>query len=324
VNCQAQISQSNPNSSNSSQSAHIQSFDSEPNAEIENTPIKPRPDGTEFSDILQDYQDLNSRIIRLQAPLRLANIDLCPKTKRDPGYITHRLEDYPPHMRAMAQEFLGLSDDGIFIRNVRDGSPANIANIQTGDEIIAINDKAIADVGGATQARFYDAIARNAFNGVRTRLTLQPSKGPQYKIKLRAQTACDIPASVIFSEDVNGYTNGAEILVTSALMKSVTDDINLSLILAHEMSHIIAGHMHLEPSSALELEADRMALVLMQNAGLDIDKAIQFWQQTRHPHSGLQNTSATHPSLNARYENFRKEQRRIKKLVSKGRMISFK
>lgn len=285
---------------------------------------KTRPDGTEFSQVLQEYKDLNSRILRLLAPLRIANAQLCAKTERDPGFITHHLGDYPLHMRGMAQALLGLSQSGIYIRNVRAGSPAHLANIQEGDKIIAINDKKIADVGGATQKRFYNAIARNAFNGVRTRISLQSTQGEAYTIKLRAQTACDIPASVIFSEDINGYTDGAEIVITSALLNSVEDDIKLSLILAHEMSHIIAGHMQLTPSAALELEADRMALVLMQNAGLDIDKAISFWQESRHPHPSLQNASSTHPSLTARYENFRKEQRRIKRAMSKGETLGFK
>ena len=287
-----------------------------------NKPIQ-RAEDTKFSDVLQEYKDLNDRLIRLLAPLRLANTDLCPKTQRDPGFITHRLDDYPPHLRGMAKELHGLSESGVFIRSVRRGSPAQSAQIQQGDQILAINDKTLSDMGGATQASFYAALSRNAFNGVRTRMTLQSAQGKTYTTKVSAQTACDIPASVIFSDDINGHTNGREIFITSALMHSVGDDVNLSLVLAHEMSHIIASHTDQVPSAALELEADRMALVLMQNAGLDIDRAISFWRGASHPHAGLQGTSKTHPSITARYENFRKEQRRVRKLVGKGKALDF-
>lgn len=286
------------------------------------THINDRPEGTQFSDVLKEYKNFNDRINRLQAPLRLTNTQLCPKTERDPGFITHKLEDYPPHMQMMAQEFLGLSGTGIFIRSVRRGSPAEDAQIREGDEIIAINERRIA--GGATQSRFYKALARNAFNGVQTRMTLKSQQGQSYETKLRAQTACNIPASVIFSEDINGHTDGSEIFVTSALMNSVGDDVNLSLVLAHEMSHVIAGHAEFTPSAKLELEADRMALVLMHNAGLDIDNAIDFWREASHPHLTLQNTSATHPSITARYENFLAERKRIKKQISKGSKLTFK
>jgi len=283
--------------------------------------VKSRPDGTQFSDVLAEYKALNDRIIHLQAPLRLANAQLCPQTERDPGFITHRLEDYPPHMRGMAKEFLGLSETGVFIRSVRRGSPAHIAQIQEGDKVIAINGKSVPDE--TNQARFYQALARNAFNGEQTRIRLLSPQGQSYATTLRAQTACDIPASVVFSEDINGHTDGFEVFVTSALMTSVRDDVNLSLVLAHEMSHIIAGHAGLTPSAKLELEADRMALVLMQNAGLDIEAAIKFWREASHPHARLQDTSKTHPSIAERYENFRVEQARIKAQISKGQKLTF-
>ncbi|MEP1229364.1 MAG: M48 family metalloprotease, partial [Litorimonas sp.] len=113
------------------------------------------------------------------------------------------------------------------------------------------------------------------------------------------------------------------IFITSALMSSVGDDLNLSLVLAHEMAHIIAKHTGQTPTAQLELEADRMALVLMQNAGLDIGKAIGFWRDEIHPHIELQNTSGTHPSINERYENFRKEQARIQAIVERGQELGF-
>jgi len=293
------------------------------NFEADIVPAKMRPDDTQFSDVLAEYKALNDRIIRLQAPLRLANTKLCPRTERDPGFITHRLDDYPPHMQNMAQEFLGLKATGIFIRNVRRGSPAQNAQIQDGDEIIAINGKTITNKIRNTQIQIYPALARNAFNAAQTRMTLRAPHGHIYETSLRAQTACDVPASVIFSEDINGHTDGTEVFVTSALVKSVGDDVNLSLVLAHEMAHIIAGHNQLTPSAALELEADRMALVLMHNAGLDIHKAVAFWRDASHPHTPLQNSSATHPSIAARYENFQTELLRIEEQLARGETLTF-
>ncbi len=311
--CSAQNETAQPTQTKPVQTTPVQTIPIQANA---------RPSNTQFSDVLKEYKALNQRLIRLQAPLRLANRHLCPKTERDPGFITHKLEDYPPHMRIMAQEVLGLSETGIFIRHVRRGSPAQAAQIQDGDEIIAINGKTLPT--DASRARFYKALSRNAFNSVVTQITLKSANGQSYETNLRAQTACDVPASVIFSEDINGYTNGQEIFMTSALMKSVGDDINLSLVLAHEMAHIIAGHKDQVPSTKLELEADRMALILMHNAGLNVDKAIEFWRDAVHPHRDLQNKSDTHPSITARYENFRSEQSRIQKLIVNGQKLKFK
>jgi len=88
-----------------------------------------RSETTQFSDVLAEYQALNARLARIAAPLRLENHELCPATERDPGFITHRLADYPEPLQEVAQELLGLEPQGLFIRTVRNGSPADKADI---------------------------------------------------------------------------------------------------------------------------------------------------------------------------------------------------
>jgi len=99
-------------------------------------------------------------------------------------------------------------------------------------------------------------------------------------------------------------------------MRAVPDDTNLALVIAHEMSHMIAGHFNQTPTQALELEADRMALVLMARAGYDIDAAVSFWKSAAHPHDGGAENESSHPTTRERYENFQTELKRIKNLNS--------
>jgi predicted Zn-dependent protease len=96
-------------------------------------------------------------------------------------------------------------------------------------------------------------------------------------------------------------------------MRSVPDDTNLALVIAHEMAHVIAGHMDEAPTQELELEADRMALVLMARAGYDIEDAVAYWETNEHPHDGGDAAQSSHPSTRARYENFQAELERISK-----------
>ena len=138
---------------------------------------------------------------------------------------------------------------------------------------------------------------------------------------VKPETICDYPANVFFNEKANGHTDGEQIIITSELMKTVPDDINLALIIAHEMAHAISGHQRKE--KPLELKADRMALVLMSRAGYDIDSAIRYWGEAAHPHQGYQETSKTHPTITERYENFRREQARIEKLKTAGKILRF-
>ncbi|WP_418152393.1 M48 family metalloprotease [Litorimonas sp. RW-G-Af-16] len=284
--------------------------------------IATRPDNTQFADVLAEYQDLNTRLSRVAAPLRLRNSALCPVTERDPGYITHRLDDYPEPLRDVAKSLLGLSDTGIFIHTVRAGSPAEQADIMAGDRLIAMNDFPVPSEGVAIDS-FYNAISRQALAEPSTRITLRTPQGSDYTTTLNAQTACDIPVNVIFSDTVNGHTDGEQVLMTSALMRTVPDDVNLALIVAHEMAHVIAGHQGLPPSQAIELEADRMALVLMTQAGYEIDDAIAYWQAAAHPLRERQDNSSSHPSIKARLDNFNAERKRIRQLQKTNTPLGF-
>ena len=274
-------------------------------------PSHTRPADTTFEDVLAEYQTYNQRLARVAAPLRLKNAPLCPRTRRDPGFSIHRLEDYPSLVQPMAEALLGVREDGLYVRAVRPNTSAADARIAPGDQIIAINENPISS--DDMMETYNRAVLRNGFDSVLSKVKIRTPEGRDYLARIRPDTACDIPAKVVFSEDINGHTDGQEILITSALTKSVPDDTNLALVIAHEMGHVIAGHENQTPSQALELEADRMALVLMARAGYDIETAVTYWKNAAHPHEGGSAKESSHPSTRERYKNFKNELERIRK-----------
>lgn len=254
---------------------------------------------------------MNERLARVTAPLRIANAALCPQTWRDPGFATHKLDHYPPRLQGFAQELLGLSLDGLHIRSVRAGTSAERARLEPGDRILSVNGQEISD--DPSMDRYNEAVLKNGFSIIRPRMNVRTAQGREFTAKIEPETACLAPTRVVFADTVNGHTDGREILITSALMRNLPDDTNLALVVAHEMGHLIAGHMDRHPSQALELEADRMALVLMARAGYDIEGAIAYWEDADHPHEGGHATDSTHPSTKDRYNNFKSELKRIRK-----------
>ncbi len=270
-----------------------------------------------FAAILEEHQAYNTRLQKVAAPLFKANAELCPRTRRGIGITVHTLSDYQPSLQPFAEVLMGASDR-LSIRTVRDGSPAAKAGLQTRDVIIGINGAYMP--GGFTVQRFFKVATQNAYKADSTKLKVLRGDD-RLDFKVSPETLCDYPANVFFNERVNGHTDGEQIIITSELMKTVPDDVNLALIIAHEMAHAIKGHQRRDKS--LELKADRMALVMMTRAGYDIDRAISYWRDALHPHAELQETSKTHPSINERYENFRKEQRRIEKLKTLGKALKF-
>lgn len=269
-----------------------------------------RPNDTTFEDVLAEYQELNQRLARVAAPLRLKNAKLCPQTRRDPGFSIHKLEDYPRPVQPIAEEFLGVKPGGIYVRAVRPETSAAKARIEPGDQILAVNENPISS--DRVMETYNRAVLRNGFDSVLSKVRIRTAGGQEFLARIRPDTACDIPAKVVFANDVNGHTDGREVLITSALMRSVPDDTNLALVIAHEMAHVIAGHFDQVPTQALELEADRMALVLMARAGYDVESAVEYWESAVHPHEGGSKAQSSHPSTRERYENFQAELKRIK------------
>lgn len=272
--------------------------------------IEDRPADTTFEDVLAEYQDFNLRLARVAAPLRLANAKLCPNTRRDPGFTIHKLEDYPKPVQPMAEALLGVKPGGLYVRAVRPNTSAEKARIEPGDQIVAVNGNPISSKD--LMETYNRAVLRNGFESVLSKVNIRTENGQEFLARIRPDTACDIPSKVVFSNDVNGHTDGTDVLITSALMRAVPDDTNLALVIAHEMAHVIASHTEMVPSQSLELEADRMALVLMARAGYDIDAAVAYWRTANHPHEGGTLAESSHPSTRERYENFRAELKRIK------------
>lgn len=284
--------------------------------------------GVRFSDILAQYQALNERLDNVAARLQSANAPLCPLTLRDPGYTVHTLSDYPEQLQQVAEVFLNV-DKRLSVRTVRDGSSADLVGLQAGDRLVGIN--GLRFPNGLTQQKFYDRVTETAYNGRTAELTIarnQDGALPEVlNFELTPETICGYPAHVVFDEYVNGHTDGHAVWITSELMRTVEDDVNLALIVAHEMAHAISGDIDLDPTNEqrklLELKADSMALVMLERAGFDIDQAIGYWMRPDNPQRQFQSQSETHPKITQRLENFESAKASIEAAKRKNEPLDF-
>ena len=273
-------------------------------------------DDVTFEEVLAEFQDLNSRLEQIAYALKSSNQDLCPKTIRDTGLIPHLISDYPDDIRPVAQLLLAASNR-LSIRTIRQGSPADQAGLRPKDNIIKLGNQYLPS--GPTVMPLFEAFIQRQSGAFA--LTYERD-GQRYEASLATEKICGYPVNVFFSDHINGHTDGQEIWITSGLMRSVKSDVNLALIIAHEMAHAIAGHQDLIPTKALELEADAMALVMLERAGYDSDAVIEYWQFAPRPHA-KRSFAGTHPSMGERLNNFRKTLRDIRELQQQGRPLDF-
>ena len=224
-------------------------------------------------------------------------------------------------MRPLARTFLQLRDQGYHIRSLtlpalhHSRSPAPMI----GDRLAMINqtkidvffDEKLDKDNNLRPPKTRDVTQKrgNVLGALQVNtpfeFAFKRADGSLYNSVIIPQKSCDIAVFVSPSEQINGYSNGVDtITITTALAEAIEQDLTLSLILAHEMAHIIMVQRALPIDENLELKADQIALLLLHNAGLDGAKAVQHWQGFNHPHADLQENSATHYGIKTRMGNF--------------------
>lgn len=242
---------------------------------------------SEFAALIARHRAMSERVNRISRRLRVANAPLCSQIRADAGLTTHRLDDYPPSLRRLAQHFLELDRTGRFIRTIVPNSPADKAGLRPGIRIVS---------GWPIE---FDQPVIIETNG-------RPSR-----ISLAADTACIAPAFVVNFARPNASTDGREIELSTTLVEQVGDDGALALIIAHEMSHALRGHSIDDLRWDIELQADSDALILMRNAGYDIAATVSTWEAGVEVHRESQSQSRTHPPVHIRLDNLQQTLDRI-------------
>ena len=113
---------------------------------------------------------------------------------------------------------------------------------------------------------------------------------------------------VIDTEDIYAVVYGRLIKTSAFFLDSLTEEF-LYCTVAHELAHIILGHMPEDESPKIELEADLLAIKVLEKYGMDGAKEkykkMLWWLHVYHLDKYIKET-ATHPSLYTRLANLKK------------------
>lgn len=273
------------------------------------TPAAASPISGRFAQLRQ--QDL--RVASVAYRLAIANRLLCAAEQTPQlGFVLHGLGQYGEADRAEAARSFGLGR-GAGVMAVVAGSPADIAGLQTGDSILAVNGSVIGDAGDGRAAidRAEQALVAAMRGGA---VNLLVARGDATRdIRFTADNGCGANVELIVGDAVNAWADGSRVLIGGGLLRQTTNDNDLALVIAHEMSHNLLHHRQrlagegvarngLLPLTAgqslamraTEEEADRLAVQLAAAAGYDLSGGEAFI-------AGLMGNAAvqgnTHPAL---------------------------
>ncbi len=255
------------------------------------------------------------------------NADTCPKLWAALGVSLHHVSQYEPAHRAAAQAAFGLDDSYPSLLAVAEGSPASAAGLKPNDTLRTINGADLASTSKKQiTAASYDAVsaamaALEALPEQKVAILSIERGGQRLEISVTPQNVCRSRVELAPGNAINANANGLVAQISGRLVDWVEGDDELALVIAHEMAHNLLDHpKRLNEKSVLsglatsvglagkaqrqmELEADRVGIIMAAGAGYNYKIAPDFWAKL-NSNSPLASFLATsHPTTRARREN---------------------
>jgi beta-barrel assembly-enhancing protease len=257
-------------------------------------------------------QDL--RLATIGYRLAAANAAYCTRKARNPGMVLHDVAQYPDRkVAAVAFAFPG----SIAVGGVVEKGPADQAGLRSGDGLRTIGSIRIEYPETAPQSPTYERLGK-----VKTILAGALERKASVEIGVvRGMTSvmatvappliCASDFWVDTRDNLDAGADGDRVRMTTGLMAFASDDDELAAAVAHELAHNILGHrqrlagIRRGKTKAIyetEIEADRLSVWLMANAGYDTAAAMRFAERYgRKTGLGIF-SAATHPRWQKRVE----------------------
>ena len=263
----------------------------------------------------------DARLASVGYRLAAANAPFCAIKERNPGWVLHDIAQYPDE--AIAKAAFGFAEPIQIAALVKDG-PAAKAGIQSNDALIGLGDTAIAGLAANSAKTRYGRMA-SVKTLVTEHLAQKPKitlkllrQGEQFAVALDAPPVCASDFQIDPSSQLDAGAQGSMVSITSAFADYAADDAELAAIVAHELAHNILQHRaRLDAAKvsrgigrsfgksrkailATEIEADRLSIWLLANAGYEPSVALTFWQRYRREHGVQLLSDGTHLSWSKR------------------------
>jgi len=291
-----------------------------------------RPMQSDAVQALKALQRLDQRMHTTGYRLVSANAGFCDTNVPHIGFLLHDLNQYGD--KEAARQAHGFAN-AIAINAVVPDSAAAASSLKVGDSLIAVDGQLVDEIDfdteklaaekpeyrriAAVKARVLEAAADG-----RVALTIMRA-GSRHEIAVAATQACPSQFQIQVSKNRDASADGKMVSISSTLAEYVLDDDELAAIAAHELAHNLLKHRDLLNAQKVnrgffgqfgksagriktaEIEADRLSVWLMANAGYDPEAAIRFWTRYGKQHGKGIFSAPTHYRWKKRVKLFEEE-----------------
>jgi hypothetical protein len=156
--------------------------------------------------------------------------------------------------------------------------------------------------------------------------------GERHHVKVESRLTCPSRFQITVSSDRGASADGKIVSVTSRMAEYFLDDGEFAAVIAHEMAHNLLKHRDRLDAQDVnrgffgqfgksagrikesEIEADRLSVWLMANAGYDPQAAVRFWTRYGKEHGKGIFSAPTHYRWKKRVGLFRDEMAKMAKM----------
>lgn len=263
-------------------------------------------------------QDL--RLAATAERLMGANHQLCRRQMPLTGILIHSRDQYG------GEDIAGFGNGSVAVSAVVEGTPS-ASLVRAGDGLVAIGGTQTADLRREGDAPVRDAaFAALADLSPTGPLTLTIARdGTERAVTIAPAPGCRALVEVRAADSFDAKTDGRVVQVSYGLMTAASEE-QLAATFAHELAHVVLEHRRrLEAAGVekgllgefgrnqqlnrqVEVEADRLSVHLLANAGYDPAIAPAFWRSPLGRRVGqMILRSSTYPSPEARAQMLERE-----------------
>lgn len=187
-------------------------------------------------------------------------------------FADHDLED-------IARQKLALGDAPTVV-HVVPGGPFERAGLQTGDELLAVDDE-----GMETSGHFSQLLNET---GQRTSIRVRLRRdGMERELDVPLVPACPVSFGLATSAMIVPWQHEKlAIAIPLGLVTWSQSEDEFAIAVAHQLAHSLFDRPD-EPESDSEARTDRLGLILAAGAGYDVSGAANYWERIAHEYPWL-------------------------------------
>ena len=255
-----------------------------------------------------------------------------------------------------AAERLGYSDT-LTVMNVTPGQPADEAGLKVGDRLLAVNGKPIGT--GPRAREDLDSKLPSAKEKSPKSYTLTYRRGSETStVEVRTEMTCVYAPELRQSDIVYAAADGRSIIITVGMLRFVSDDDELAVVVGHELAHDAMRHRDAKSKNSVvgallgaivdvaaatqgvntqgdftkqgaelgsmvfsqdfEREADYVGLYILALAGRPLDVAPTLWRRMAAADPTSIKFASSHPTSAERFVRLEKWRGEIDRKVALG------